>query len=402
MKKVLKIMGAIVVVALLAAGGFAAKVAIVGIPSYKPGNVQLKVEATPERVQRGRKWAHLLCAECHKDPSTGKATGRRMDEAPPEFGLIVTKNITQDPAHGIGKYSDGELAYLIRTGIGRDGRYVPPPMAKLPHLADEDLLSIIAFLHSNDELVQPTAVDPPGVSQPSFLMKFLSTVAFTPLVYPDKPIPVPTEKVAYGRYLLVNLDCWTCHSADFKSMNIGEPEKTPGFMGGGNTVFGLRGEKLLTANITADDETGIGKWSEADFVRALRKGFRPDNQLIRYPMPLMPELTDEDAAAIYAFLRTVPKIHNAVARRPQELVSGDDGKKIYYKYGCPACHGDKGVGIGDLRQATKHYPEDEKLLGWIKNAPSIKPDTRMPQWEGVIKPDEFAPLLAYVKTLQVP
>jgi mono/diheme cytochrome c family protein len=115
----------------------------------------------------------------------------------------------------------------------------------------------------------------------------------------------------------------------------------------------------------------------------------------------MPELTDEDAAAIYAYLRTIPKLSNEVKRVEEELVAGDDGKKIYYKYGCPACHGDNGVGIGDLRKATQHYPTDEKLLGWLKNAPAIKPETKMPQWEGVIKPEEFGPLLAYVKTLQV-
>jgi mono/diheme cytochrome c family protein len=389
----------------VAAGGFAAKVAIGGIPNFEPGKVELKIEVTPERVKRGKKWATLLCAECHKDPTTGKLNGKLMVEAPPEFGPIVSRNITRHPVKGeTAKYTDGQLAYLIRTGIGHDGRYVPPPMAKLAHLADEDLASIIAFLRSDDELVQPVDQDPPGRSQPSFLMKFLCNVAFKPLPYPDKPIaaPVPTDKVAYGKYLVFNLDCWTCHSADFKKMNIFQPDQTPGYLGGGNTVYDLRGQQVTTANITPDPETGIGKWSEADFVRAVRKGFRPDNTLLRYPMAIMPDLTDEDAAAIYAYLRTVPVITNKIVRKGPELVQGDEGKKIYYRYGCVACHGDNGVGIGDLRKAVQHYPDDNKLLAWIRNAPSIKPETKMPQWEGIIKDEEFPPLMAYVKTLQVP
>jgi mono/diheme cytochrome c family protein len=405
MKRALKIVGIVVGVVLLAAGGFAAKVAIGGVPNYEPGKVELKVEVTPERVKRGKKIANLLCAECHKDPTTGKLSGKRMEEAPPEFGPIFSRNLTRSTTHGEpAKYTDGQLAYLIRTGIGRDGRYVPPYMAKLPHLSDEDLASIIAFLRSDDELLTAVDKDPPGRSQPSFLTKFLCNTVFKPLPYPDKPIQAPptTDKIAYGRYLVVNLDCWTCHSADFKTMNIFEPEKTPGFLGGGNSVFDLRGQVIQTANITPDNETGIGKWSEADFIRAVRKGFRPDNTLIRYPMAVMPDLTDEDASAMYAYLKTVPVISNKVARKAPELVQGDEGKKIYYKYGCPACHGDNGVGIGDLRKAVQHYPEDAKLLAWIKNAPSIKPDTKMPQWEGVIKDEEFVPLMAYVKTLQVP
>ena len=66
-----------------------------------------------------------------------------MDEIK-QFGVIYSKNITKDPEHGIGKWTDGELLYLLRTGIKPDGRFLPV-MAKLQKMSDEDIQSIVAF-----------------------------------------------------------------------------------------------------------------------------------------------------------------------------------------------------------------------------------------------------------------
>jgi len=401
MKKGLKIVGLAVAALLVLVGGLLAFVALRGIPKYEPGAVQLKVVVTPERVARGHKLSNLLCAECHMDPTTRKLTGKRMSEAPDEFGPIFSRNITRDVEHGVGGWSDGELAYLLRTGIARTGQYIPPYMAKLPHLADEDLHSIIAYLRSDDPQVAAAAIDPPGVTQPSFMTKLLSHVAFRPLPYPTEPIPLPNERdeLSFGRYLVTNLDCWTCHSEDFKTLNVLEPEKTPGFLGGGNPVLDLSHRVVPTANITFDEETGIGRWSKADFIRAMRSGVRPDGRPILFPMGVTPELTDAELSAIYAYLASVPKIRNAVARAKPPVPAGEHGKQLYYRYGCYGCHGDDGIGIADLRKASEHYPTDAALIAWIKNAPAIKPGTRMPKWEGIIKDEELPPLAAYVRKL---
>ena len=63
-------------------GGFAAFIALRGVPSYKAQVVNLKVESNPHRIEKGQKLAAMLCSSCHMDPNTGKLTGRRMDEAP--------------------------------------------------------------------------------------------------------------------------------------------------------------------------------------------------------------------------------------------------------------------------------------------------------------------------------
>ena len=403
MRKLLRFVGIGLLVILVAAGAFAAYVAVSGIPKYPTGRIDRRVEITPERVERGRKLASLTCLTCHQDPTTGKLTGKLLVDAPRQFGPIFSKNITHDPAHGIGAWTDGELLYFLRTGIHRTGQYVPPYMPKFPHLSEDDIDSIVAFVRSDDPLFAPASEDPPGQTRPSFLTKFLSHTVFKPLPYPKERIaaPSPTDRVAYGRYLSNAIGCFACHSADFKTMNELEPEKSEGFFGGGNAMLDQTGQTVVTANITFDEATGIGRWSEEDFDHAIRTGVRPDRRVLSFPMVPMPELTREDTAALYAYLQTVPKLSHTVARPATRQVAADasEGKKLYYRYGCPSCHGDHGVGIGDLRKAAVHYPTDQQLVAWIKNPSSFKPGTKMPTWDGVIAETDYPALIAYVKEL---
>jgi mono/diheme cytochrome c family protein len=402
MKRFFKVVGIVLLVVIVIALGFVAYVAMTGIPKYTPGQVNLKVEVTPEKVERGRKYAMLMCVACHLDPTTGKLTGKRIADVPTAFGEAYSKNITQDPEFGIDKWTDGELAYLLRTGIDRTGRYTPPWMPKLPHMSDDDLESVIAFLRSSDPMMAPAAVRPPGVSKPTFFTKLLTHLVFKPLPYPKNRIVAPAEsdKVAYGRYLTSSVGCYGCHSADFRTMNELEPEKTVGYFGGGNPMRDLSGHVVRSANLTTD-ESGIGKWSEADFTRAVRTGIRPDQTVFGYPMVPMPELSESDTAAIYAYLQTVPKIHNVVGRveRQASVAGSSRGKTLYNKYGCNSCHGDEGVGLADLRHVTEHYPTDPQLEAFIRHAPNMKPGTKMPPWDGVIQEGDYAPLMSYVREL---
>jgi mono/diheme cytochrome c family protein len=402
MKKALKGLAYFVLAAIVLTGALAMYVAITGIPSYTPGNVNLKVQTSAAKVERGRKYASMLCVGCHLDPSTGKLTGKRLADLPTVFGTAFSKNITRDPAYGIGSWTDGELAYLLRTGITRTGRYAPPWMPKYPHMSDDDLESVIAFLRSDDPLIAPAAVNPPGVSKPSFLTKVLTRLTFKPLPYPRAPIQTPSvsDQIAYGRYLSVNLGCFACHSANFRTNNELQPEKSAGYMGGGNSLQDQARQAVLSANLTAD-ETGLANWSEADFARAIRTGIRPDNTVLPYPMSPLPELTDADTGAIYTYLRTVPKIHNPVPRpSPRSAgVGASQGKQRYYRYGCNSCHGDNGTGVGDLRRAAQDYPTDPQLEAFIRHAPAFKPGTKMPAWNGIIAENDYAPLIAYLHEL---
>jgi len=401
-KRALKVVSVLVGLLVAAAGAFLLFVQLDGIPRYSVEKIELKVPLTPERVARGAKLATLLCGGCHANPTTGAFTGKRMADAPAEFGEIFSRNITQHPTKGIGNWSDADIVYLLRTGVRPDGQYYPPWMAKLPHLSDEDLASIVAFLRSDDPRVAPANVDPPGMTRPSFLSKLLSHVVFRKMPYPEHAIVAPPkrDKVAYGKYIVMGLDCFSCHSADFKTTDFFEPEKSAGYLGGGNPVLGLDGKPVPSANLTFDEATGIGRWSEAQFSRALREGVRPDGHVLRYPMVPMAALDDDEVSAIYAYLRSVPKLRHEVARAPYpEAPAGSGGKALYMKYACFACHGDKGVGIGDLRKAKIDFPDDAQLQAWIRNAPGIRPGVIMPKFDGVIAEADYAPLMKYVRGL---
>ena len=118
------------------------------------------------------------------------------------------------------------------------------------------------------------------------------------------PTGVPAELaaaslVARGEYLTRAADCEVCHTS-----KGGQP-----FAGG--RPFVLAFGTLYSPNITPDADTGIGKWSDADFLRALHQG-RDDQSVPIYPaMPYASYtyMTDADALAIKAYLFSLAPVH---------------------------------------------------------------------------------------------
>jgi len=313
MNKFIRIAGFVLGIPALAVAGLASYVGIQGVPSYPVPAPQVSaVVATPARLAQGQKLVTVMCAQCHLNPTTGKLTGKPLTDMPAAFGKVYSANITQDKVHGIGTWTDAELVGMLRTSIGRDGRHRLMP--SFMHMSDEDVNSIIAFLHSNDLLVQPNPT-PTHEQEPSLLLKALTHTVMKPTPLPSRPVlqPDTANAVAYGRYLVVGrYKCYDCHSKDFKTNDDVTPEKSEGYMGGGCELTGAQGEVIYSRNITPDPETGIGDWSEAQFVRAVRFGQGP-NGVLKMPMPKFMLMDEAEAKAIYAYLRTVPSLRNATA-----------------------------------------------------------------------------------------
>jgi len=314
MRKFFRRLLVILVVIIILVGAFAAFISMKGVPKYQAKTVALKIKTTPARVERGRQLSAMLCNDCHMNDKTQKLTGRRMAELP-QFGTVYSRNITNDPVHGIGNMTDGQVYYLLRTGVRPDGRFLPI-MAKLQKMSDEDLQSIIAFLRSDNQWVQ---ADPtPDVdSKYSFLAKFLTNMQLVkPMPFHNSvPEPDTTDKVKWGEYVcLYRVECYTCHSSDFTTDDFIYPEKSKGFFGGGNKFAMPDGTTMHSLNITMDDETGIGKWTEDQFVKAVKTGIVPSGPALRPPMKPFVYLSDGEVRAIYAYLKTIPKIKNKVDR----------------------------------------------------------------------------------------
>ena len=118
------------------------------------------------------------------------------------------------------------------------------------------------------------------------------------------PTGVPAELqsadlIGRGRYLTQAADCEVCHTREG-----GQP-----FAGGRafKTPFGV----LYSPNITADDETGIGAWTDSDFLRAVHKGIARNGERLypAFPYESYTLLTDDDVRAIKTYLFSRPAVH---------------------------------------------------------------------------------------------
>lgn len=315
MKKVVKIIAWGILLLLIIAAGFLIHVASSDIPNYEVEKIEFRAKSSPEIIARGEKLSLMLCANCHLNRETMKLTGKRMLDMPPEFGEIYSQNITQDKVNGIGNWTDADLLILLRTGIKKGGQYSPPYMPKLPKMADADVNAIIAFLRSDNHMVQ---ADPsPDIRpKPSFLTKFLSRVAFKPFPMPEEKIEMPdtSNSIELGEYLAHNLDCFACHSADFKSNDYLDPPLSEGYFGGGNEMLDLEGKTKTSSNLTPDKETGIGNWSKREFIEAVKYGRKKGQKPLQYPMVPYTQLSDQEVAAIYDYLQSLPPISNKIER----------------------------------------------------------------------------------------
>ena len=319
MKRVLKILGIVLGVVVLVILIFAAKINFSPIASYDVELKEVTVTSDSATLVRGKQIVLTLCYNCHSNKETGRMSGGHLSSVE-IFGNIYAPNITSHAEMGkLAKYSDAELVRLIRTGVKRDGQYAPPYMVKLPLLSDNDLNALLAFLRSDDPLVAPDPAQQPE-SKPSFFTKFLCTVAIKPLPYPEGPItdPDPNNAVELGEYVATGLaGCFQCHSADFAKNSDLEPATSEGFFGGGNKMLDREVNEVLSRNITMDEETGIGSWTEDQFVKAVMFGSTPDGRVLKYPMEPYNHLSEKEIRAVWSYLQTVPKISNKVPLRSQ-------------------------------------------------------------------------------------
>jgi mono/diheme cytochrome c family protein len=107
------------------------------------------------------------------------------------------------------------------------------------------------------------------------------------------------DLIARGEYLSRAADCEACHTT------------RDGARFAGGLAFNLPFGTLYSPNITADKETGIGNWSDADFLQAIHKGVAPDGTRLypAFPYAAYTMMSDADALAIKAYIFSLPAVH---------------------------------------------------------------------------------------------
>jgi mono/diheme cytochrome c family protein len=256
--------------------------------AVEPGPIPIPTDAAS--IARGR---HLLqirgCHDCHGEDYGG---GVFVDDAP---GRLIASNLTRG-AGGVGaRYTDVDWVRSIRHGVGPDGRSLLfMPSYEYYPISDEDLGQMIAYLKSVppvDRVLPTNSVRPLGRALllagelPLLPAEMIDHAAPRLAAPPEGPTP------EYGGYLAFS--CIGCHGVGLSGGKI--PGTPPDFP--------------RATNITPDEETGIGKWEEADFFRAMREGRRPDGSAIDPFMPwetVTSRMTDDEIRALWLYLRTVP------------------------------------------------------------------------------------------------
>jgi mono/diheme cytochrome c family protein len=132
-----------------------------------------------------------------------------------------------------------------------------------------------------------------------------------------------------GKYLVETIaGCGNCHTP----VGPKGPVMARRYSGGPPLVTAHY--KAFATNITPDKETGIGKWSDAQIVRAIREGVRPDGSIIRPPMPFefYRKLSDRDVSAIVVYLRRVKPVRAPATPKPEYKIP------LPTSYGPPVGH----------------------------------------------------------------
>jgi mono/diheme cytochrome c family protein len=283
----------------------------------------INVSKTPERLERGKYLAmHVTgCIDCHSKrdfnmfsgpviPGTegmgGEEFNKGIDGIP---GTLFARNIT--PA-GLGNMSDGELVQAIACGIAQDGRVMFPlmPYKGFEMMSEEDLFSIITYVRS----LSPIENDVPTSTVDFPVSMFIRSL---PAPYSAKPSPDRSKSYEYGNYLVTIAGCGHCHTP----AKEGTPVAGMEFAGG--REFNMPNAVIRSANITPDEESGIGLWTKEMFIERFEshateemKAMTPEEMGYQTVMPwtLYAGMTRGDLGAIYDHLRTMTPVSNEVER----------------------------------------------------------------------------------------
>jgi mono/diheme cytochrome c family protein len=125
------------------------------------------------------------------------------------------------------------------------------------------------------------------------------------------PLPSPAladdAQVVRGHYLVTIAGCSDCHTP---GALLGSPDMKR-YLGGSDVGFAIPGAGVFVGqNLTPDKETGLGKWTDGQIIAALRTGKTPEGRELSpvMPYPALSHLSDADAQAMVAFLKSLPAV----------------------------------------------------------------------------------------------
>jgi mono/diheme cytochrome c family protein len=294
------IIAALIVLALAGLGGF--YLLTIPVPA-----VSGPLPARTADLANGETMFHIGgCAACHATPKAGPKRktepvrlGGGLALATP-FGTFKVPNISSDPIHGIGAWSEEAFINAMLRGIGRKGEHLYPafPYTSYQRMALEDVRDLYAFLKTVPADARPS--EPHELSFPFSVRRGLGL--WKRLYLDGKPFtpdPIRSAEVNRGAYLVEGPGhCGECHSPRDMLGGI-----VPGrrFSGGPDAEG-----KSWVPNITPHAD-GLATWSAKDIAYLLQSGSTPGGDSVGSNMADVvrntAKLSDADRAAIAGYLK---------------------------------------------------------------------------------------------------
>lgn len=345
----------------------------ISLPNVSPSNSDL--------ANRGAYVARTAdCMACHRENYSG---GVPIDTP---IGSIYSTNITPSKKYGIGNYTEADLKKALRKGRAPDHQIYPAmPYPSYHGMTDDDISALFAYLQT----VPPVEAPPEKTTHLPFPLNIRTLMlAWNVINVPSTQNRIGLTPVQQrGEYLVNNLEhCGTCHTPRNLTQGLDKDRYLSGAPLG----------KWFAPNITPDNDTGIGRWSEADIVTYLRTGKLDKRAYAGGPMAEAVAhstryLTDEDLSAMASYLKVVPAIKTDdylipvnIARLPtpvsdsitydlleqedylaqtkantstfissqNRVIQNSDSPKSLYLTHCASCHGVDGYAQPDARYAS--------------------------------------------------
>lgn len=278
------------------------------------------MEITSERVTRGKYLANhvAVCVDCHSTRDWSKFSGplligtegkggEKFDHKMGLPGDFYSTNITP---YGLSNFSDGEIYRAIVNGVGKGNRPLFPimPYSNYRHMGNEDVYSIIAYIRTLSSI----AFQPP-LSKADFPVNIIMHT-FSESADPVA-IPPKSDTVNYGKYLVSIAACKDCHTPYVND----KPDERMAFSGG--REFKMPTGLVKSANITPDEETGIGTWTKQHFVAHFKAYdlttyippvLNNEDMMTVKPWTMYAGMDSTDLGAIYTYLRTLSPVRHSV------------------------------------------------------------------------------------------
>ncbi len=237
------------------------------------------------------------CMACHREDYSGGVA----IETP--IGNIYSTNITPSKRYGIGNYTEADLKKALRKGRAPGHQIYPAmPYPSYNGMSDDDISALFAYFQTVPIIDKP----PEKTTDLPFPLNIRSLMlAWNVINVPSTENRVGLTPVQQrGEYLVNNTEhCGTCHTPRNLTQGLDKNRYLSGAPLG----------KWFAPNITPDNDTGIGRWSERDIVTYLRTGKLDKRAYAGGPMAEAVAhstryLTDDDLSAMANYLKVIPAI----------------------------------------------------------------------------------------------